>query len=78
MLPLLIKNNAFISDDIKGGTGWRTLIDQPNQVLMVAKVSLKGDIAVVNATQPLAPVHSFVEDNTNRKYFSDFENIGEY
>ncbi|XP_028157926.1 integrin alpha-PS3-like [Ostrinia furnacalis] len=62
--------------DIQHGTGWRTLVDQSNKVLLIAKVAGSGGISSINSLSPLEPVRSFFSVNSNRNTFRHDHNLG--
>ncbi|RVE44447.1 hypothetical protein evm_010924 [Chilo suppressalis] len=84
----LIENHQLNPDSVHpfnimfGGTGWRTLIDEVNEMLLVAKVALVGDVVYMNSSNPLEKVRSLVakskDTNTDlhREYLKNYRLFG--
>ncbi|PZC84664.1 hypothetical protein B5X24_HaOG204212 [Helicoverpa armigera] len=60
-----------------GGTGWSTLVDEENDLLIIVKTSLTGDIVYVPASEPLNPVKSMMNKNKAvQKILGAYWNLG--
>ncbi|CAG9783972.1 unnamed protein product [Diatraea saccharalis] len=79
---IIINFKSQLADILYGGTGWKTLIDEVNEMLLVAKVSLTDDIVYMNSSNPLEQAVSLVavgrykETDSYRMYFKNYRHIG--
>ncbi|KAH9635019.1 hypothetical protein HF086_004373 [Spodoptera exigua] len=61
---------------ITGGTGWTTLADTTNGLLLTVKTSLQGDFLYTPLLDPLGETKSFAATQRNRVFLSSRWNIG--
>ncbi|KAF9412703.1 hypothetical protein HW555_008847 [Spodoptera exigua] len=61
---------------ITGGTGWTTLADKTNGLLLTVKTSLQGDFLYTPLLDPLGETKSFAATQRNRVFLSSRWNIG--
>ncbi|XP_064071684.1 integrin alpha-9-like isoform X1 [Vanessa tameamea] len=59
-------------EEIYGGIGWNTLFDPNNNLILIAKSSLKSSISVMNMDDPLAPTSVVALGSM----FNQYENLG--
>ncbi|XP_046964588.1 integrin alpha-9-like [Vanessa cardui] len=59
-------------EEIYGGIGWNTLYDPNNNLILIAKSSLKSSISVMHMGDPLAPTSAVLLGST----FNQYENLG--
>ncbi|CAH1645884.1 unnamed protein product [Spodoptera littoralis] len=64
------------TDAITGGTGWTTLADDINGLLLTVKTSLYGDILYTPLSKPTAETKSLAAVQRNRIFLSNRWNIG--
>ncbi|KAJ8722463.1 hypothetical protein PYW07_003643 [Mythimna separata] len=68
--------NPLNVERFAGGTGWSTLIDEENDLLLIAKSSLNGDFSYVPASKPTTDVKSLADQDIYLKYLPKYWNIG--
>ncbi|KAF9814592.1 hypothetical protein SFRURICE_001753 [Spodoptera frugiperda] len=61
---------------ITGGTGWTTLADETNGVLLTIKTSLQGDILYTPLSKPTDETKSLAANPRNRRFLGAHYNIG--
>ncbi|CAH2073352.1 unnamed protein product, partial [Iphiclides podalirius] len=61
-----------------GGVGWTTLIDDMNNLILIAKIFAKGDISYISQSSPLSPARSLTQ--RKKSYFTmhtaAYRNVG--
>ncbi|CAK1581596.1 unnamed protein product [Parnassius mnemosyne] len=62
MYEQCVKHRIDNRQAFSGGVGWTTLVDEVNNLILIAKLFPKGDIAYISITNPLHPARSIVQN----------------
>lgn len=73
---ILKKKYVCLAALITGGTGWTTLADETNGVLLTIKTSLQGDILYTPLSKPTDETKSLAANQRNRRFLGAHYNIG--